>query len=218
MKINRPDPPKPEPKKRGRPPNATRPIPGRIYKTKANKQKKYIKIKRFAKEYLIDLNAAKAYRRCGYGTGDNGLDIANANDLLDRPDVRQLLIDLEEERNKRVEITQDMVVRGLFLLASANIRDIANWDGNSFVLKPFNELTRDQTYIISALKVMPKQFGGLDLDFKVPSASDQRQCWVDLGKHMGMFWEGEKQGDPVEVAKKIRQALAQMEERTASKK
>ena len=180
-------------------------------------RKRYISVKRFVAEYLVDLNGAAAYRRCGYGTGDNVTDATGAARLLSRADVLQCIAEAEEERSKRVEITQDLVLKGLRLLAMANIRDIATWDGERFVLKPFNELTRDQTYIISSMKIMPKQFGGIDLEFKTPSASDQRACLVDLGKHLGMFWEGNKQEDPIEGAKKIRQALEEMEERTAPK-
>jgi phage terminase small subunit len=179
--------------------------------------KRYIKIKRFVKEYLVDLNAVRAFQRCGYGTGNDQADNVNAGKLMARDDVIELIQEEERKRSERVEITQDMVLRQLALLAFANIRDISTWDGYNFVLKPFSELTRDQTAIISSIKVMPRAFGGVDIEFKTPSASDQRTALVDIGKHLGMFWEGNKEVDPVEAARKIREAIKESGERTAPK-
>jgi hypothetical protein len=58
--------------------------------------------------------------------------------------------------------------------------------------------------------------GGFDLKFTTPSAKDKRGALIDLGKHIGMFWEGERQGDPIEAARKIKEALGQMEETTGA--
>jgi len=213
MKIIRDTPYEPIKKKRGRPKG---PSNKRSY-SKAYPQKRYIKIKRFVREYLIDLNGTRAYQRCGYGSGNDAVDNVNASKLLNREDVIQLIAEMEEERSKAVNITQEMVLKGLYLLANANVKDISTWDGNSYTLKTFEELTRDQTYIISGMKVMPRQFGGIDLEFKTPSASERHACWIDLGKHLGMFWEGTKDIDPGEMARKIKQSLREQEERTAPK-
>jgi phage terminase small subunit len=136
---------------------------------------------------------------------------------LDRDDVIQLIAEEEERLSKAVNITQEMVLKELAILAFADLSKITTWDGQNFVLKPFSELTRDQIALISSVKVMPRQFGGIDLEFKTPSAADKKAALVDLGKHLGMFWEGEKQGDPTESAKKIMQSLREQEERTAPK-
>lgn len=198
-----------EPIKRGR----GRPK-GKGNKRAKSSQKRYVKIKRFVAEYLIDLNAQKAYQRCGYGTGNDQSDSANASKLLNRPDVQQLIVEAEEKRAKEVNITQEMVLKELALLAFANLKDISTWDGNNMVLKPFDQLTREQTAIISSISLKRTPFGDFDLKFTTPSAQDKRGALVDLGKHLGMFWEGNRQEEPIEAARKIKEALDQIEERT----
>jgi hypothetical protein len=47
---------------------------------------------------------------------------------------------------------------------------------------------------------------------------DKKSSLIDLGKHLGLFWEdSNKSRDPVEEARKIRDALNQIEERTSPK-
>jgi len=204
MKIYRPV----EKKKRGRPKGPCNVIDERSHR-------KYKLSKRFVEEYLVDLNATRAYQRAGYGNGNDQSDGVNAIKLLNQPKIQKMIADAEASRSQRVEISQDMVLKELALLAFCNIRDISTWDGHTFQLKPFGELTREQTAIISAIKVIPKQFGGIDLEFKTPSSSDKRACLVDLGKHLGMFWENNNtQIDPMEIAKKIQRAVGQMNECT----
>ena len=198
-------------KSRGRPKGSPGTRTPNDFKSLAYPQKKYIKINRFVDEYLIDLNGLRAYQRCGYGQGNDNTDAMASSKLLNRPSVIQLIAEREEARSKKVNITQEMVLKELALLAFCNIRDISNWDGNSFILKSFSELTRDQTAIISSIKIQPRQWGGLDLEFKTPSASDKRTALIDLGKHLGLFIEGgDKEVDPLSLAKRIRLAEQQI--------
>lgn len=190
-----------ERKKRGRPRGKT------VFKSTAYPRKKYIKIKRFVTEYLVDLNGMRAFQRCGYGTGNDQADNIQAGKLLNRPDVIQLITEYEAERAKKIEITQEMVLKGLKLIADANIMDLATWDGNNFILKPFSEMTRDQASVISSIQQTRNKYGDIDLKFTMPSVSDKRETLVQLGKHIGMFWEGSKQVDPAEITRNVRQAM-----------
>lgn len=210
MKIFRGD--QPAPKKRGR----GRPKKGEEI-TKQHQIKKNIVAKTFVAQYLIDLNAFKAYRRCGYGTGNDDTDKNEAAKLLNRPYVQQLIAEAQNESAKRANITQDMVLKELALLAFANIKDIATWDGESFQLKPFSELTRDQAAIISSISVTRNRYGDIDLRFITPSSQDKRGALVDVGKHIGMFWEPVKTIDPDEMAKRLRQAQKELMEKTSPK-
>jgi phage terminase small subunit len=157
----------------------------------------------------------RAYQRCGYGTGNDQSDIVNAKKLLNREDVQQLIAEEQDKKAKELNITQEMVLKELALLAFANLKDISTWDGNNMVLKPFDQLTRDQTAIISSISLKRTAYGDFDLKFTTPSAQDKRGALVDLGKHLGMFWEGNRQDDPMEFAKKAQEALRQIEEKTA---
>ena len=68
------------------------------------------KQQRFVAEYLLDLNAAAAARRCGYSAraarqqGDR---------LLSKADIQAAIAEAQAERAERVELTQDEVVRSL---------------------------------------------------------------------------------------------------------
>lgn len=195
-------------------PKGTTGIPRKKSNSKATPQKKYIKIKRFVTEYLVDLNGQKAYQRCGWDKDNDQAASVNAGKLLNRIDVIQLIAEAEAERAKRVEITQEMVLKELSLLAFANLKDVATWDGQSFILKPFDQLTRDQAAIISNISLKRTPIGDFDVKFGTPSAADKRTALVDLGKHLGMFWEGTQPVDPLEIAKKVKQAAKEMQERT----
>jgi len=166
---------------------------------KLNKQRKYFKAKRFVDEYIIDLDIHRAWERCGFITGNTRVDNAEANRAYNRPDVQQMIKEKMEERAARTEITQEAVLKELALIGFQNIKDIANWDGNHFILKPFNELTREQTAVISEIEVKPGMYG-IGLKFKT---YDKKSALVDVGRHLGMFWEGNKNIDEGEMARKI---------------
>jgi phage terminase small subunit len=180
-------------------------------------KKTYIKVRRFVSEYMIDHNAVAAYKRCGYGTGNYNADAIAAHQLLHRGDVEAIIENMEEKRNQKANITAQKILDELALLAFADLSQIATWDGYTFVLKPFCELTRDQIALISSIKIIPKQNGGIDLEFKTPSAMDKKQALVDLGVYMGYFKrEGDAKKteiDPDDLAKKIRMAQRQMDEK-----
>lgn len=166
-------------------------------------QRKYFKLKRFVDEYLIDMSAEKAWKRCGYNIGNLKIDRENALHAFNRPSVQQLIAEKMEERARKVEITQEKVLRELALIAFSNIKDLADWDGTVFELKPFSELTRDQTAVISEISLTPQTFG-VSLKFKT---YDKKSALIDVGKHIGMFWENNRDVDPNEMAKKIRAAM-----------
>ena len=64
----------------------------------------------FVREYLIDLNATAAYKRAGYkGTGHTAE--ANAQRMLRNAEVKAAIDAAIAERNKRTEITVDLVVQ-----------------------------------------------------------------------------------------------------------
>jgi phage terminase small subunit len=74
----------------------------------------------FAKEYIVDLNAAQAAIRAGYSER-TAKQIGQEN--LTKPDLQKYIQDLMDERSKRVEITADMVLREYAKLGFSNIAD-----------------------------------------------------------------------------------------------
>ncbi len=75
------------------------------------------KQKRFVAEYLVDLNATAAARRAGYSakTADR-----IGPELLGKTCVSEAIQQAIREREKRTEITQDMVLRIIFTSGSSD--------------------------------------------------------------------------------------------------
>jgi phage terminase small subunit len=75
---------------------------------------------RFVAEFLLDLNAAAAYRRAGYRAKTDKVAAANAARLIASDSIQAAITAALAERSRRVQITQDDVIRGLH--AEANYR------------------------------------------------------------------------------------------------
>ena len=80
------------------------------------------KQQRFCDEYLIDLNATQAAIRAGYSKKTANEQGAR---LLVNVSIQKKIFELQKEREKRTEITQDSVLRELALIAFAKASDYA---------------------------------------------------------------------------------------------
>lgn len=81
------------------------------------------KQKRFADEYLIDLNATAAYHRSGYKAKGNAAEV-NASRLLSNAKVQVYIQDRMAAREQRTEITQDMVLQRWWAIANADPNEL----------------------------------------------------------------------------------------------
>lgn len=84
------------------------------------------KRKIFADEYLIDLNAARAYRAAGYRGNDNVCKV-EGHRLLTNPNVAAYIAAAQAERAQRTEITQDMVLKRWWEIAMADPNEIIHF-------------------------------------------------------------------------------------------
>src|SRR6476620_7150099 len=81
----------------------------------------------FAREYLADLNASAAARRAGFSPKTAG---RQAIALLTKPHVLARIQQLQAERNERVQVDADWVLRRLVEELTADVNDILNPDGS----------------------------------------------------------------------------------------
>lgn len=81
--------------------------------------------KRFAEEYLIDLNGTRAYKAAYPNVKNDETAAAAAARLLRDVKVREYIDRRMKDRQKRTEITQDMVVKELASIAFSNMSDYA---------------------------------------------------------------------------------------------
>ena len=163
------------------------------------------KQKRFADEWLIDLNGTRAYKAAYPSVKKDETARVNASRLLTNANVKAYIQERQKEREKRTEITQDSVLHELALIAFAKASDYArvvekdamvevdgnmvpilDEDGNQVkyrTVEPIltDELTEDQKKAIAVIKK------GRD-GFEIKPYS-KIQALELLGKHLGMFTE-----------------------------
>ena len=160
------------------------------------------KQQRFCDEYLIDLNATQAAIRAGYSKKTANEQGAR---LLVNVSIQKKISELQKEREKRTEITQDSVLHELALIAFAKASDYAkvvekdamvevegnmipvlDEDGNPVkyrTVEPIltDELTEEQKKAIAVIKK------GRD-GFEIKPYS-KIQALELLGRHLCMFTE-----------------------------
>ena len=163
------------------------------------------KQKRFADEWLVDLNGTRAYKVAYPSVKKDETAKAAASRLLTNVNVKAYIQERQKEREKRTEITQDRVLHELALIAFAKASDYArvvekdamvevdgnmvpvlDEDGNQVkyrTVEPIltDELTEDQKKAIAVIKK-----GRDGFEIKLYS---KIQALELLGKHLGMFTE-----------------------------
>ena len=164
------------------------------------------KQKLFCDEYLIDLNATRAYRAVYKNCKTNETAAAAAVRLLRNVKVKEYIEQKMEEREKRTEITQDMVVKELAAIAFSKATDYAkviekqavfttetgkripliDENGNPVMVSDVKltlseNLTEDQIKAISGIK-----HGKFGIEV---ATCDKVKALELLGKHLGMFKE-----------------------------
>jgi phage terminase small subunit len=156
--------------------------------------------KRFCDEYLIDLNATRAYKvaysRCKKDETAN----VNGSKLLRNTKVQEYISKKQKEIEKRTEVTQDMVIKELAAIAFSKASDYAKlkkmkrnvpvFDGEDIVdykeeeytgieFTPTDELTEEQKKALSGIK--EGKFG-IQVD-----SCDKVKALELLGRHLGIF-------------------------------
>ena len=157
------------------------------------------KQKAFVDEYLIDLNATRAYKSVYKNIKSDDAARVCSSKLLTNANVKEYLDRRMKDREKRTEITQDKVLAELAQIAFANGADFArvvekqciingqpifNEDGtpktySAVDLIPTDKLPEDKRKAIAAIK--EGKFG-----IEV-AACDKVRALELLGRHLGMF-------------------------------
>lgn len=203
--------------------------------------KKYFKTKLFVNEYLVDFKIYKAFIRCGYGTGQENTDRMQSSLYFNKPEVQQAIQEEVNRRCKELEITEQSVLKELSKIAFSDIKNYMTWDSEGNVwFKPSDALadnlsgaiaefeTKEQTRYVTVVdqdaegKPIVDKNGKITtkrMAITVPSYKfklyDKKSALIDLGKHLGLFWDdSNKAGDPLEFAKKAQQALREIETAT----
>ena len=142
----------------------------------------------FCREYLVDLNATQAAIRAGYSVRTA---YSQGQRLLKNVEIQAHIVELQEVRSKRTEITADAVLKELARLGFANMNDYVRVNHAGDLVHDFSKLDRDQAAAIVEVTTETYIEGrGKDAEtvkkvrFKL---GDKKGPLELIGRHLGMF-------------------------------
>lgn len=167
------------------------------------------KQKIFADEYLIDLNATRAYRVAYPSVKKDETAAAAAARMLRNVKVAAYIQERMQERQKRTEITQDRVLKELAAIAFAKATDYAevkdgqvNIKDGQVNIKDTANLDEQQIRAIAGIKE-----GKFGIEVKL---NNKEQALELLGRHLGMFKDKLEVSGLDEEKKKLGDILEQL--------
>ena len=171
------------------------------------------KQKRFADEYLIDLNATAAYKRSGYkGTGH--VAESSAAEILSNLEVSEYIADRMKAREARTEVTQDRVLQEYAKLAFLDPRRFYDANGG---LIPVPLLPADVAAALAGMEVVSERGAeeGQINDVKKIKFIDKKGALDSVARHLGMFIDRSEMTvtelSPAERAKRIATLAAKLQ-------
>ena len=137
------------------------------------------KQKIFADEYLIDLNATRAYRKAYPSVKKDETAAQAGSRMLRNVKVAEYIAERMQARQERTEITQDKVLEELAAIAFARATDYAEVKDDQVIIKDTAGLSENQIKAIAGIKQ-----GKFGIEVKL---SDKEKALELLGRHLGMF-------------------------------
>lgn len=137
------------------------------------------KQKIFADEYLIDLNATRAYKVAYPKVKKDEAAAVNGSKLLRNTKVAEYIQKRMDDRSKRTEITQDRVLQELAKIGFANVTDYVTIVHGCVIVKSTAEVSPDKLGAIAGIKE-----GANGIEIKL---NDKGKALELIGQHLGMF-------------------------------
>lgn len=167
------------------------------------------KQRRFCDEYLIDLNATRAYMAAYPSVKKEETASVCAAKLLRNAKVKTCLQERMKDRQERTQIRQDDVLRELASIAFLDISEIVSVRDGKVIISNTDELSPEKRKMISGIK--EGQYG-IEIKFY-----DRLRALEMLCKHLGMFDQKKDELDRKEqearIAKLERETAADSENR-----
>ena len=159
------------------------------------------KQKRFADEYLIDLNATRAYKAAYTGVKKDDAAAVNSSKLLRNTKVLAYIEERQKDLQKRTEITQDKVLKELAAIGFSNGSDFAKViekvatdnEGNPLIDKETGEIMKYRTIDLVLTDNLPEEkkkalagikYGKYGISVEM---CDKIKALELIGRHLGMF-------------------------------
>ncbi|HZK34564.1 MAG TPA: terminase small subunit [Bacillota bacterium] len=170
--------------------------------------------KRFADEYLIDLNATRAYKAAYKSVTKDETAAQSGSRLLRNVNVRVYIDKKMAAREERTEITQDKVLKELAKIGFADLKDYLEYKTAKTVVeygdngKPVIDYKQIVNVIDSKevdTSVIQEVSIAKDGTFKF-KLYDKQKALDSIGKHLGMFIDKHevtgKDGEPLQIESK----------------
>ena len=147
-----------------------------------------LKHQRFADEYLIDLNAARAYKKiykCSSSVAD-----PSSSRLLKNVRVAAYIAEKQEKLTKKCDITKENVLKEIAKISFSDVRKLFNEDGQ---LLPIKDLPDEVAACISSIEVVTSKIPGSDpveVEYTAKIKMWDKTKSLELaGKHLKLFTE-----------------------------
>ena len=145
--------------------------------------------KRFCDEYLIDLNATRAYKVAYPNCKKDETANAASSRMLRNVKVQEYISEKQKDIERRTEVTQDMVIKELAKIAFLDIRKLYTKNGQ---LKNIADIDSDTAGAISSLETLEEYEGYRDDREKIGDTQkvkllDKTKALELLGRHLGIF-------------------------------
>lgn len=139
----------------------------------------------FVEEYLIDMNATRAYKAAGYSVKSENAAGVEGFKLLRNPKIEAYLHKRMDERSKATQITAESTLRGINNIAEANITDVVTLvrDENGTLkmqVADFDKLPRNIKAAIQSIK--QNRDGSIEIKMH-----DKLKALELQAKHQGLF-------------------------------
>lgn len=145
--------------------------------------------KKFCDEYLIDLNATKAYKVAYPNCKKDETANAASSRMLRNVKVQEYISERMKQREQRTEVTQDMVIKELAKIAFLDIRKLYTENGQ---LKNIADMDSETAGAISSLETLEEYEGYGNNREKIGDTQkvkllDKTKALELLGRHLGIF-------------------------------
>lgn len=144
----------------------------------------------FCQQWIIDFNATAAGKRSGYSEKTA---YSSGQRLLKKDEIQKRISELMQRRQDRTEITQDMVLEELAILAFSNFTDFAEFtEGGELKIKTFDEMPDGVTRAIKSVqedRILKETKSGADMlihDKLKYTLHDKITPLIKLGNHLGL--------------------------------
>lgn len=166
------------------------------------------KQRRFADEYLLDLDGAAAYRRAGYRVKDSNVAAACASRLLGTARVAAYVAKKQAKHLDRYDVTAERVIRELAIVGFSDLRDYTV-DAYGHVALGEGETGRAVQSIKRRVQADEDGNETIETEIKLWEKTSALQM---LGRHLKLFT------DVVEVRGDLADRLKLARERARSKR